>query len=94
MLPLGTLLVMTTRRTALEGPGSGLTLNDLRSRTTCTIEEAAEVLGLGRSGAYAAARRGEIPVLRIGRRMVVPVGRLVRLLEGDDSATASGDLVG
>jgi excisionase family DNA binding protein len=33
---------------------------------TQTVEEAAKELGIGRNQAYAAARRGEIPTIRIG----------------------------
>ena len=49
-------------------------------RLTYTIEEAARVLGIGRSSAYQAARTGEIPVVRIGRRLLVPVGALESML--------------
>jgi excisionase family DNA binding protein len=45
-----------------------------------TVEEAGKVLGLGRSAAYAAARRGDIPSLRLGRRIVVPKARLRAML--------------
>ena len=44
------------------------------------IEEAAELLKIGRSGAYEAARRGDIPVLRIGRRWLVPRIALDKML--------------
>ena len=47
-----------------------------------TIEEAAELLKIGRSGAYEAARRGNIPVLRIGRRWLVPRVALDKMLAG------------
>ncbi len=39
---------------------------------TITIEEAGRELGLSRNSAYLAARRGEIPTLKFGRRLVVP----------------------
>jgi hypothetical protein len=39
-----------------------------------------QVLGLSRQGSYDAANRGEIPTLRVGRRLLVPVVRLRRLL--------------
>lgn len=45
-------------------------------RLTYTVEEAAELLGISRSGAYEAVRAGVIPAERIGRRWVVPRGRL------------------
>lgn len=50
-------------------------------RRTVTVEEAARALGIGRSAAYAAARSGELPgVIRIGRRLLVPVAVLERML--------------
>ena len=57
-------------------------LGELDGRATCTVEEAARVLGIGRSAAYAAARARELPTLRVGRRLVVPVPALVALLLG------------
>ena len=53
---------------------------DWRSRTTVTVEEAAPILGIGRSSAYDAAHSGELPTLRIGRRLLVPVLSLRRML--------------
>jgi excisionase family DNA binding protein len=41
-------------------------------RQTLTVEEAAAVLGIGRNNAYQAITSGELPVLRIGRRLLVP----------------------
>lgn len=47
-----------------------------------TVLEAAELLGIGRSSAYEAARTGQIPTVRIGKRILVPVAALERLLAG------------
>lgn len=52
-----------------------------------TVEEAAIVLGISRTFAYEAVARGEIPCIRIGRRILVPRVDLNRLLE---SAGAPG----
>jgi len=49
-------------------------------RLAYSLAEAAERLGIGRTLAYEAAKRGELPVCRIGRRMVVPRAALLRLL--------------
>ena len=49
---------------------------------TQTIEEAAKELGIGRNQAYAAAKRGEIPTIRIGKRILVLREPLRRLLGG------------
>ena len=50
-------------------------------RQTITVPEAGKRLGIGRNSAYEAARRGEIPVLKIGRRLLVPIAALDRLLK-------------
>jgi len=52
-------------------------LDQLAGQATITIEETAQVLGLGRTAAYDAARRGEFPARRLGRRIVVPVPALL-----------------
>jgi excisionase family DNA binding protein len=51
-------------------------------RKTLTILEAANALGIGRNAAYEAARRGEIPTIRIGKRLLVPLVALERMLQG------------
>lgn len=53
---------------------------------TYKIEEAAKLLGLGRNQAYEAARRGEIPCLKIGKRLLVPKAALDKLLGVEQSA--------
>ena len=47
---------------------------------TMTIPEAAELLGISRSAAYRAVTRGEIPTIRIGRRLLVPTAKLYAIL--------------
>ena len=49
---------------------------------TMTVEEAGKLLGIGRSSAYGAIRRGELPFLKIGRRILVPRSALFRKIEG------------
>jgi excisionase family DNA binding protein len=51
-------------------------------RLTVTVEEAAVVLGISRATAYDAVSRGEIPCIRIGRRILIPKVALERLLDG------------
>jgi hypothetical protein len=46
---------------------------------------AGKALGLCRESTYAAAARGEIPVLRFGARLRVPTAALRRLLDLDDA---------
>jgi excisionase family DNA binding protein len=56
-------------------------LDQLAGRATITIEQTAQLLGLGRTAAYDAARRGELPTRRLGRRLLVPVPALLAWLE-------------
>jgi excisionase family DNA binding protein len=49
-----------------------------------TVEEAAELLGLSRSTAYDAVRTGDLPSIRIGRRILIPRARLEALLAGGE----------
>ena len=53
---------------------------DPRERPTLSVEEAGAYLSLGRSAAYIAAARGEIPTLKFGRRLAVPTALLLRML--------------
>jgi len=48
---------------------------------TLSVDEAARVLGIGRNGAYEAVARGEIPSIRIGKRILVPRRQLLELLD-------------
>jgi len=50
-------------------------------KQVCSVEEAGRILGVGRSAAYEAARRGDLPTIRLGRRLVVPLRALERMLE-------------
>jgi excisionase family DNA binding protein len=54
-----------------------------RDRLVLTIAEAAEVLGISRAFAYELATRGELPVIRLGRRRLVPRKALLAML-GED----------
>ena len=52
-------------------------------RPTISVPEAGEMLGIGRNSAYEAARRGDIPTIRIGKLLRVPWIPLQRLLRGE-----------
>jgi excisionase family DNA binding protein len=53
---------------------------DWRDRPTVTVEESGEILGIGRNSAYEGVNSGQIPSIRVGRRIVVPTAQLRRLL--------------
>ncbi|MEV4210217.1 helix-turn-helix domain-containing protein [Micromonospora sp. NPDC049662] len=52
---------------------------------TTDVETAAAILGIGRTKAYALARTNEFPVrlLRVGRRYLVPVQAILKLLAAE-----------
>ncbi|MGZ4753434.1 MAG: helix-turn-helix domain-containing protein [Acidimicrobiia bacterium] len=49
-------------------------------RLVWTVEEAARLLGISRAHAYELVARGELPHLRLGRRVVVPKHAIEALL--------------
>jgi excisionase family DNA binding protein len=57
------------------------TANQLEGRVK-TLNEVASLLRISRGSAYEAAKRKEIPTIRIGRRLLVPSDALERLLSG------------
>ena len=48
-------------------------------RLTYNVREAAELLGLSRNSAYQACLKGEIPHLKIGKRILIPKVQLDRM---------------
>ena len=51
-------------------------------RLTYTVTESAALLGISRTSAYECVRRGEIPSLTLGRRVVISRVVLERMLDG------------
>ena len=49
---------------------------------TVSVEHAGKILGYSRNTAYEAAKTGELPTIRLGRKIRVPIAALQRLLEG------------
>ena len=60
-------------------------------RLTMTIPEAAEKLGIGRNQGYEAAHNGQIPTIKIGKRLLVPVTALeTKLLNASGASSNRG----
>lgn len=57
-----------------------------KAKTMSVPAAGREYFGLSKNGSYDAARRGEIPTIRIGRLLRVPVIQLDRMIEGDVEA--------
>jgi len=57
-----------------------------------SVRDAAEAIGISRSALYKLIAAGEVRVVRFGRRTVVPVDELQRLLKArlDDCIAAGG----
>jgi len=58
-------------------------------KLTLSVEECAKRLGIGRNSAYEAVARGEIPVIRVGKRLLVPKAQLDKLLTGETPSVKS-----
>jgi hypothetical protein len=55
-------------------------IDALRAQAACSVERASIVLGIGRSTAYAAARDGSLPTIRVSHRLLVPTAKLLVML--------------
>jgi hypothetical protein len=56
--------------------------SEAQARPTMSVPEAGEkYFGLGRNASYAAAARGDIPTIKVGGRIFVPVAALDRMLD-------------
>lgn len=54
--------------------------------------DAGEWLGLGRTATFDAVKRGEIPTIKLGRRLLVPVADLRRLAHLDPTPAPVDEL--
>lgn len=50
---------------------------------TWSVPEAGRKVRLSKNAAYAAARRGEIPTIRFGKKLRVPKAKFLRILAGE-----------
>ena len=58
-----------------------------RERPACTIAEACEVVGVCRSTLYALMGEGRLETVNLGRRRLVLVPSLLRILEASQDAS-------
>jgi excisionase family DNA binding protein len=68
----GTKTAQGGRRMATIVPGERLVL---------TVAEAGDLLGISRAFAYELVARGELPVIRLGRRIVIPKAALLAMVD-------------
>jgi excisionase family DNA binding protein len=84
---------MASQSTALSGweKGPRVLAAKWDGRSAFTVEEAGEILGISRWSAYEAAKKKELPVVAIGRRLIVPRHALEKLLLGALDGEKSAD---
>jgi hypothetical protein len=62
----------------------------MRDEETLSVPEAGRrYFGLSRGGSYVAAERGDLPVVKVGRLLRVPVRAMERLLDRAGQVNAS-----
>ena len=71
-------MTTTTDPMSIPGPVAPAT----GDRLVYTVTEAGELLGISRAFAYELVARGELPVVRLGRRRLVPKAALLALVSG------------
>lgn len=59
---------------------------DAAHQPTMQVDDVAAALGLSRAATYNGVQTGEIPSIRIGRRIVVPTAAVRRMLQLDGGA--------
>lgn len=71
--------------TRLEGRGPV----DGKAVLTITVPQAGAMVGLSRNASYASVQRGEIPVLRFGAQLRVPLAPWLRKIENPEAVAAA-----
>jgi excisionase family DNA binding protein len=69
---------------------SPLALVDPDDQRPFKVEEAARLASLGINQTYAAIKRGDIPSIRVGNRILIPRKAFLAWLSGDSLPSASG----
>lgn len=59
----------------------------INNEKTMSVPETGKLLGIGKNSSYRAAERGEIPTIKIGKKLRVPIVALNRMLEGEKPCT-------
>lgn len=65
---------------SVRGGLPGVDIPEPAQPLTITVEQAGQLLGISRGLAYELVRRGDIPAIRLGRRLVVPTRVIDELL--------------
>ena len=57
-----------------------------------SVLETSQALGMGLRSTYKAVRNGDLPAVRVGKRWLVPVAGIERLLNGGNTANGPKQL--
>ena len=79
--------MVTPNNTYVNKKRAGVTKME-NDKLTLTVDETAKCLGIGRNSAYEAVARGEIPVIKVGKRLLLPKAALEKLLNCNQTRTA------
>ena len=66
--------------------------NKTTNPTVLTVVEVAKILRIGKISAYQAIERGEVPSIRIGRRILIPRFALEQLLTRPSAPKRKADV--
>ena len=66
-------------------------MTDPLSKPTMSVPDAGALLGLGRNAAYDAAKRGELPTIKIGGRIMVVTAKFREMLDARQEPPAASD---
>ena len=58
---------------------------------TWSVPEAGRKVKPGKNAAYNAARRGEIPTIRFGKKLRVPRAKFLKMISAEDNRGGSSD---
>lgn len=59
----------------------------LQDKLAISVSEAGKLLGIGRASAFRAAKRGDLPIVQIGKRKLVSVAGLKRMMDNAGNET-------
>ena len=62
-----------------------------QERLTMTVPECAQLLGVGRNNCYERAKAGEIPSIRVGKRLLIPRAALQKWLDETRNRAAAAE---
>lgn len=63
-----------------------MNLDDIRGKAVINVTDTARLLCLDERSVRRAIQDGDLPGIKVGRRILVPVPRLLALIEGSDEA--------